>query len=94
MAQGLISALVDNVPFALAMSYVIKDLSLVPLSLETSLLVWTVSLGTNIRRQWHAHWSLVKCLAYTSLEKHGILVGWIRWMKIAIPPTVVGVSIM
>ena len=27
-------------------------------------------------------------LAYSSLEKHGVLVGWIRWMKIAIPPTV------
>jgi Na+/H+ antiporter NhaD/arsenite permease-like protein len=86
--SGAISALVDNVPFALTMSYVIKDLSLVPLSLETSLLVWTVSLGTNIGGNGTPIGAASNVLAYNSLEKHGVLVGWIRWMKIAIPPTV------
>ena len=84
-----ISAVVDNVPFALTMSYVIKDLSLIPLSLSTSLLVWTVSLGTDIGGNGTPIGASANVVAYSSLEKHGALVGWVRWMKIAIPPTVV-----
>lgn len=88
-SSGVISAIVDNVPFALTMSYVIKDLSLVPLSLSTSLLVWTVSLGVNIGGNGTPIGASPNIVAYSSLEKHGVLVGWIRWMKIAIPPTVI-----
>ena len=87
--SGVISAIVEDVPFALTMSYVIKDLSFVPLSLSTSLLVWTVSLGISIGGNGTPIGASANVVAYTSLEKHGILVGWIRWMKIAIPPTVV-----
>lgn len=86
--SGVISAIVEDVPFALTMSYVIKDLSFVPLSLSTSLLVWTVSLGIGIGGNGTPIGASANVVAYTSLEKHGILVGWIRWMKIAIPPTV------
>jgi Na+/H+ antiporter NhaD/arsenite permease-like protein len=85
--SGAVSAVVDNVPFALTMSYVIKALSLIPLSLETSLLVWTVSLGTNIGGNVTPIGASSNVLAYSSLEKHGVRVGWRRWMKIAIPPT-------
>ena len=86
--SGVISAVVEDVPFSLTMSYVIKDLSFVPLSLSTSLLVWTVSLGIGIGGNGTPIGASANVVAYTSLEKHGIFAGWIRWMKIAIPPTV------
>ncbi|MGZ5502627.1 MAG: SLC13 family permease, partial [Halobacteriota archaeon] len=46
--SGFASGVVDNVPFALTMSYVIRDMSFVPSILATSMMVWAVSLGTDI----------------------------------------------
>jgi Na+/H+ antiporter NhaD/arsenite permease-like protein len=87
--SGVISALVDNVPFAFTMSYVIKDLSLIPLFLSTSLMVWAVSLGTDIGGSCTPIGASANVVAYSSLKEHGARVGWVRWMKIAIPPTAV-----
>ncbi len=87
--SGVISALVDNVPFAFTMSYVIKDLSLIPLFLSTSLMVWAVSLGTDIGGSCTPIGASANVVAYGSLKTHGARVGWVRWMKIAIPPTMV-----
>ena len=87
--SGFASGVVDNVPFALTMSYVIRDMSFVPSILATSLMVWTVSLGTDIGGNLTPIGASANVVAYSSLEKHGIRMGWVRWIKIAAPPTLV-----
>jgi Na+/H+ antiporter NhaD/arsenite permease-like protein len=87
--SGLVSGMIDNVPFALAMSYVIREMSLVPSMLATSLVVWTVSLGTDIGGNLTPIGASANVVAYDSLEKHGVRIGWLRWIKIAAPPTLV-----
>lgn len=83
-----ISALVDNIPFAVTMSYAIKDLAAVPGILGTSIMVWAVSLGTDIGGNATPIGASSNIVAYDSMEKHGLSVGWIRWIKIAVPPTI------
>jgi Na+/H+ antiporter NhaD/arsenite permease-like protein len=87
--SGFASGVIDNVPFALTMSYVIKDMSVVPSILATSLMVWTVSLGTDIGGNLTPIGASANVVAYNSLEKHGTRMGWVRWIKIAAPPTLV-----
>jgi Na+/H+ antiporter NhaD/arsenite permease-like protein len=87
--SGLVSGMIDNVPFALAMSYVIREMSLVPSMLITSLMVWAVSLGTDIGGNLTPIGASANVVAYDSLEKHGRRIGWLRWIKIAAPPTLV-----
>jgi len=83
-----ISALVDNIPFAVTMSYAIKDLAAVPGILGTAIMVWAVSLGTDIGGNATPIGASSNIVAYDSMEKHGLSVGWIRWIKIAVPPTI------
>jgi Na+/H+ antiporter NhaD/arsenite permease-like protein len=85
--SGFASGVIDNVPFALTMSYVIRDMSLVPSILATSLIVWAVSLGTDIGGNLTPIGASANVVAYSSLEKHGTRMGWVRWIKIAAPPT-------
>ena len=85
--SGFASGVIDNVPFALTMSYVIRDMSFVPSILATSLMVWAVSLGTDIGGNLTPIGASANVVAYTSLEKHGTRMGWVRWIKIAAPPT-------
>jgi len=86
--SAFISGLIDNVPFAVMMSYVIRDLALVPSLLATALMVWAVSLGTNIGGNLTPIGASSNVVAYSSLEAHGVRMGWVRWIKIALPPTV------
>ena len=85
--SGIVSGMIDNVPFALAMSYVIREISLVPTMLATSLMVWAVSLGTDVGGNLTPVGASANVVAYNSLEKHRGRIGWIRWIKIAAPPT-------
>ena len=87
--SGFASGVIDNVPFALTMSYVIRDMSFVPSILATSLMVWAVSLGTDIGGNLTPIGASANVVAYSSLEKHGTRMGWVRWIKIAAPPTLV-----
>jgi Na+/H+ antiporter NhaD/arsenite permease-like protein len=86
--SAFISGLIDNVPFAVTMSYVIRDLALIPSVLATALMVWVVSLGTDIGGNLTPIGASANVVAYSSLETHGVRMGWVRWIKIALPPTV------
>lgn len=83
-----ISAAVDNIPFALMMSYVIRDIAAMPAVLATSIMVWAVSLGTDIGGNCTPIGASSNVVAYNSMQKHGLKVGWLPWIKIAVPPTV------
>ncbi|MBI3078799.1 MAG: citrate transporter [Deltaproteobacteria bacterium] len=87
--SGVSSAIVDNVPFALSMGYVVKDLAQLAGMPALSIMVWAVSLGTDIGGNGTPIGASANVVAYHSLEKHGRRIGWVRWMGLAIPPTVI-----
>jgi Na+/H+ antiporter NhaD/arsenite permease-like protein len=91
--SALVSGVIDNVPFALTMSYVIREISFVPSVLATSIMVWAVSLGTDIGGNLTPIGASANVVAYSSLEKHGRRIGWVRWIKITAPPTLVALML-
>ncbi|MBI5166187.1 MAG: ArsB/NhaD family transporter [candidate division NC10 bacterium] len=91
--SGVASAIVDNVPFAMSMGYVIKDMVGQVGVPALSIMVWSVSLGTDIGGNGTPIGASANVVAYASMEKHGHRIGWWRWMKLAIPPTMVALLI-
>ncbi len=87
------SAIVDNVPFALSMAYVIKNLAGQAGVPALSIMVWAVSLGTDIGGNGTPIGASANVVAYASMEKRGQRIGWGRWMRLAIPPTLVALLI-
>lgn len=86
---GLLSGMLDNVPLALAMSYVLRDLSQIPGMPALALMVWTLALGVNMGGNITPIGASANVVAYSFLEKHHGPVGWKRWALIAVPPTIV-----
>lgn len=91
--SGISSAVVDNVPFALTMAYVIKDLAATSGAMALSMMVWAVAMGTDVGGNFTPIGASANVVAYNSLEKKGITIGWIRWIKLAVPCTVVALLI-
>ncbi|MDD1721664.1 MAG: anion permease, partial [Euryarchaeota archaeon] len=91
--SAAISGIVDNVPFALTMSFVVKDIAAIPGILATSLMVWAISLGTDIGGNLTPIGASANVVAYNSMEKHGLRIGWAKWIKTAAPPTIVALII-
>ncbi len=87
------SAIVDNVPFALSMVYVIRDIAGQAGVPALSLMVWAVSLGTDIGGNGTPIGASANVVAYASMEKKGHRIGWPRWMWLAIPQTLVALLI-
>jgi len=87
------SAIVDNVPFALSMAYVIKGIAGQVGVPALSSMVWAVSLGTDIGGNGTPIGASANVVAYAAMEKHGHRIGWPRWMWLAIPQTLVALVI-
>lgn len=84
---GLVSGIVDNVPLALAMSYVIKDIAQMPGMPALALMVWSLALGVDMGGSLTPIGASANVVAYSFMEKHHGPVGWKRWILIAVPPT-------
>jgi len=84
---GLASGVVDNVPLALAMSYVLKDLAAIPAMPALSLMVWSLALGVDIGGSMTPIGASANVVAYGYLNQHHGSVGWKRWIKLAFPAT-------
>jgi Na+/H+ antiporter NhaD/arsenite permease-like protein len=84
---GLASGIVDNVPLALAMSYVLKDLNGLPGMPALSMMVWSLALGIDIGGNLTPIGASANVVAYTYIERNYGMVGWKRWLIIAVPPT-------
>ena len=85
---GLLSGIVDNVPLALAMSYVLKDVAAVPGMPALALMVWSLALGVNLGGNLTPIGASANVVAYSYLERNHGKVGWTRWLKIAALPTI------
>jgi Na+/H+ antiporter NhaD/arsenite permease-like protein len=84
---------VDNVPLALAMSYVLKDLAAHPEMPALALMVWSLALGVDIGGNLTPIGASANVVAYSFMEKHHGRVGWKRWLLIAVPPTLVAMAL-
>jgi Na+/H+ antiporter NhaD/arsenite permease-like protein len=90
---GMLSGLVDNVPLALAMSYVLKDLAQTPGMPALALMVWSLALGVDIGGNLTPIGASANVVAYSFMEKHHGRVGWKRWLVIAVPPTLLAMML-
>ncbi len=84
---GLLSGLVDNVPLALAMSYVLKNLAAMPGMPALALMVWSLALGVNMGGNLTPIGASANVIAYAYMEHNHGLVGWRRWLALAVPAT-------
>lgn len=91
--SGVTSGVVDNVPFALTMAYVIKEIAATTGTLALSMMVWAVALGTDIGGNFTPIGASANVVAYHSLEKKGVTIGWLRWIRLALPCTTVALII-
>jgi Na+/H+ antiporter NhaD/arsenite permease-like protein len=86
---GILSGVFDNVPLALAMSYVLQDLAQMPGMPALALMVWSLALGVDLGGSLTPIGASANVVAYSFMEKHHGPVGWKRWLLIAVPPTLV-----
>jgi Na+/H+ antiporter NhaD/arsenite permease-like protein len=91
--SGVASGIVDNVPFALSMSYVLENIIKFAGIPALSIMVWATSLGADIGGNFTPIGASANVVAYTSMEKRGHSIGWLRWMKLAIPATIISLII-
>ena len=84
---GLASGVLDNVPLALAMSYVLEDLSKIPGMPALAMMVWALALGVDIGGNLTPIGASANVVAYSYMERNYGKVGWKRWLLIAVPPT-------
>jgi Na+/H+ antiporter NhaD/arsenite permease-like protein len=84
---GLVSGSVDNVPLALAMTYVLKDLAALPGMPALGLMVWALATGVDIGGNLTPVGASANVVAYAFMERNHGSIGWKRWIIIAAPPT-------
>lgn len=90
---GGVSAIVDNVPLALGMTYVLKDLALSPAAPALAIMVWSLALGLNMGGSMTPVGASANVVSYAYLEKYHGKVGWWTWIKAAVPPTVAAMAV-
>jgi Na+/H+ antiporter NhaD/arsenite permease-like protein len=91
--SGFASGIIDNVPFALSMAYVLADIAKVAVAPALAIMVWATSLGTDIGGNFTPIGASANVVAYTGLEKKGTLIGWGRWIKLAAPATFIALVV-
>ncbi len=90
---GGLSAVVDNVPLALGMSYVLREIAASPAAPALAIMVWSLALGLNMGGSMTPVGASANVVSYSYLEKHHGKVGWGRWIKAAVPPTVAAMAV-
>lgn len=85
LGSAIVSAFVDNVPLAMAMTYIIKQSAVTKIVSGTGILVWAISLGVDLGGNLTPIGASANVVAYSTLEKKEIKIGWRRWLKLALP---------
>ncbi len=86
------SAIVDNIPFAATMVPVIANLSRTA-GLDLKTLSWTLALGTDIGGNITPIGASANVVGTAVAEKEGYPISWGRFMKYAMPATIVVVAL-
>ncbi len=91
---GLASGILDNVPLALAMAYVLKDLSVIPGMPSLRLMVWSLAMGVDVGGNLTPIGASANVVAYSYMEHNHGSIGWKRWLVIAVPPTILAMVLI
>lgn len=91
---GLASGILDNVPLALAMTFVLKDLAAIPGTPALSMMTWSLALGVDIGGNLTPIGASANVVAYSYLEHNHGAIGWKRWLMLAVPPTILVMIIL
>ncbi|HHY37420.1 MAG TPA: hypothetical protein GX507_00565 [Clostridia bacterium] len=89
---AIVSGVVDNVPLALAMAYVIKSISAINPAIPLPLMVWATSLGVDIGGNFTPVGASANVVAYSTMERLGKTIGWRRWIAEAMVPTLLALA--
>ena len=92
-SSGIASGVMDNVPFALSMSYVLENIIKFAGVPALSIMVWAVSLGCDVGGNFTPIGASANVVAYSTMEKSGHHIGWGRWLKLAVPATFIALII-
>ncbi|MCX7912669.1 MAG: SLC13 family permease, partial [Dehalococcoidales bacterium] len=90
--SAVASSIVDNIPFAATMIPVIRGLAAQG-SLEISALAWTLALGTDIGGNATPIGASANVVGTAVAHQEGYPLGWGRYMKYALVPTIVSILI-
>jgi len=91
---GLASGILDNVPLALAMTFVLKDLANIPGTPALGLLVWSLATGVDMGGNLTPIGASANVVAYSYMEHNHGPIGWKRWLIIAVPPTILAMILV
>lgn len=91
---GLASGILDNVPLALAMTYVLKDLAAIPGMPALSLMTWSLAMGVDVGGNLTPIGASANVVAYSYMEHNHGSIGWKRWLIIAVPPTILAMILI
>jgi Na+/H+ antiporter NhaD/arsenite permease-like protein len=58
-----------------------------------SIMVWATTLGMNIGGNFSPIGASANVVAYSSMEKRGQSIGWKRWLKLAVPATLISLAV-
>ncbi len=86
---GLASGILDNVPLALAMTYVLKDLAAIPGTPALSMMTWSLAMGVDVGGNLTPIGASANVVAYSYMEHNHGSIGWKRWLLLAVPPTLI-----
>jgi Na+/H+ antiporter NhaD/arsenite permease-like protein len=90
--SAILSAFVDNIPFAAAMVPIINDLSKVS-GISLPVLAWSLSLGTDIGGNATPIGASANVVGTAISEKEGYPIGWGRFIKYAALPMIITVTL-
>ena len=86
---GYTSGVVDNVPLALTMGVILKDISQASNMPALPIMVWALALGVDIGGNITPIGASANVVAYSSMEKFGSKVSWGSWIRYAFWPTTI-----
>jgi Na+/H+ antiporter NhaD/arsenite permease-like protein len=84
--SALLSAFTDNVPLAMAMTYVIKQSVVAKIVPNMGIMVWATSMGVDMGGNLTPIGASANVVAYSTMEKNKLSIGWKRWIVLAFPP--------
>lgn len=90
--SGFISAIIDNVPFALTMAYVLRDMATMVGVPALSIMVWALAIGVDAGGSMTPIGASANVVAYSAMEKAKLKVGWGRWLSMAVPATMIALT--
>lgn len=90
--SSIMSAIVDNIPFAATMIPVIKSLAITQ-GVDLSTLSWALAIGTDVGGSATPVGASANVVGISVAARNGHVIGWGKYCKTAIPATVIVITV-